>query len=320
MVGAVIVHEGKIIGEGFHRKYGESHAEVNAVNSVANKNLLKESTIYVSLEPCAHYGKTPPCAELIVKCEIPRVVICNADPHSKVDGKGVQILKRNGITVTSGVLEDEGEFVNRRFFKSHRENMPYVILKCAQNENGLLDKSRGTQETGINWITTPETKAIVHKWRAEEDAILVGANTVLNDSPKLNVRHTHGINPLRVVLDPNRKIPENHAFWSDEIPTLWLCDEDRKLNEHVQLYALTKDKSFAVQCLEILHQQKIQSIIIEGGAYTLAQFIEEKLWNEARVLHGKNGWTSGLKAPKIEGKIREERTLGKDALTLIEKL
>jgi diaminohydroxyphosphoribosylaminopyrimidine deaminase/5-amino-6-(5-phosphoribosylamino)uracil reductase len=200
-VGAVVVYNGKIIGEGYHQKYGFAHAEVNAINSVEDKSLLKDSTIYVSLEPCCHWGKTPPCAKLLVESKIKRCVIANFDPNPKVFGGGIKILKDNNIEVTTDVLKEQGRYVNRRFFCNQEKRRPYIILKFAKTLDGFMDIDRKENKTTDNWISNDAMKVWVHKQRGEEDAIIVGMNTVINDNPKLNIRYFFGKNPIRVVLD-----------------------------------------------------------------------------------------------------------------------
>lgn len=315
LVGAVIVHDDKIIGEGYHQKFGAAHAEVNAVNSVKDKSLLQKSTIYVSLEPCSHYGKTPPCAELIVKSGIPKVVICNTDPHEKVAGKGIKLLEKHGISVSTGLLENEGLWLNRRFFTFHTKQRPYIILKWAQNQNGFIDKLRTNEETGVNWITQPETKTLTHQWRAEEQAILVGANTVLTDSPSLTVREASGKNPLRIVIDPHSRIPSDHPFLNSEIDTVVASFETHSDIKATTL-KLEKEISVATQILKHLYQLQITSVIVEGGANTLSHFIEENLWDEARILEGQNNWTEGLNAPTLSGISYGQFQFGKDVLKI----
>ena len=317
LVGAIIVHKEKIIGEGYHQKYGGPHAEVNAIHSVEDKSLLKDSKIYVSLEPCSHFGKTPPCANLIIESEIAEVIICNKDPHTKVAGKGIEFLKKNGVKVSCGTLEKEGEWINRRFFKFHRTQLPYVILKWAQTKNGLMDKTRVENDTGVNWITQPETKTIVHKWRAQEDAILVGANTVINDSPVLDVRHASGKNPVRLVIDPNNKIPDNHEFWNLKIPSVVFSKSKRVINSHTEFSLLRDNEDISSQVLKLLACRNIISVIIEGGKATLESFINNRLWDEARILTGKNNWDNGLVSPQVSGYTTEEFKLNTDQIRII---
>lgn len=317
LVGAVIVHNERIIGEGFHQKYGGPHAEVNAINSVEDKSLLKDSKIYVSLEPCSHFGKTPPCANLILESKISEVIICNKDPHEKVAGKGIEFLEKNGVKVSCGILEKKGEWLNRRFFKFHRTQLPYVILKWAQTQNGFMDKTRVENDKGVNWITHPETKTIVHQWRAQEDAILVGANTVINDSPALDVRHASGKNPLRLVIDPNNKIPDNHEFWNLNTSSVVFSKTKRVINSQTEFCLLNEIEDISNQVLKFLTNRNILSVIIEGGKATLESFIKERLWDEARVLTGKNDWTKGLKSPQVSGYEIEELKLNTDQIRII---
>ncbi|MFK7757693.1 MAG: bifunctional diaminohydroxyphosphoribosylaminopyrimidine deaminase/5-amino-6-(5-phosphoribosylamino)uracil reductase RibD [Flavobacteriales bacterium] len=315
LVGAVIVHNNVIIGEGYHQKYGEAHAEVNAVKAVKDKSLLKTSTIYVSLEPCSHFGKTPPCAELIVSSGIPKVVICNTDPHEKVAGKGIKLLEKNGIEVVQGILEPNGFWLNRRFFTFHTLKRPYIILKWAQNQNGYMDKLRSKEDKGVNWITQPETKTLTHQWRAEEQAILVGASTVLTDSPSLTVRNASGENPLRIVIDPNSRIPSGHEFLNSDIETI-LVSYDPHSKVKAAGLKLEKGISVATQTLNHLYSKQIISLMVEGGASTLQHFIDENLWDEARVLEGNNDWTEGLASPELKGLLGGKFNYGKDTLKI----
>ncbi len=310
LVGAVIVHNDKIIGEGFHQQYGGPHAEVNAVNSVDDASLLAESTIYVSLEPCAHFGKTPPCADLIVKHQFKKVVIACPDSFSEVNGKGIERLRNAGIEVVEGILEREALELNRRFFTFHTKKRPYVILKWAQTLDGFLDRKRTESEQGINWITKPETKQLVHKWRAEESAILVGKNTVIVDNPSLTVREWKGKNPTRIVLDAKLELSENHAIFDQGATTIVLNKlktEEKGNVKFIQLSDLMPET-----ILKVLHSEGIQSVIIEGGALTLQSFITSNLWDEARILTGKIKFGEGLDAPAISGKLINEFSFGED--------
>ena len=297
LVGAVIVHNDQIIGEGYHQKYGEAHAEVNAINSVKNKSLLKESTIYVSLEPCAHFGKTPPCSDLIIKNQLKSVVIGCIDTYSEVSGKGIERLKKSGIAVKVGILEEECRALNKRFFTFHEKKRPYIILKWAETKDGFIDKIRKDNTSKINWITQPETKTLVHQWRSEEHGILIGCNTALNDNPTLTVRNVEGINPIRILLDKNLKVNKEASIFNSESETIILNnlrDEEKGHLKHIQL------SDFSIgSILNALYKKNIQSIIVEGGAKTIQNFIDENIWDEARVLVGKIEFNEGLKAPKL---------------------
>ncbi len=281
MVGAVIVHHDQIIGEGWHRQYGQAHAEVNAFASVKQPELLKESTMYVSLEPCSHFGKTPPCADAIIKNGIPKVVIGTVDSNAKVNGGGIKKLQEAGIEVVTGVLADQCKELNRRFFTFHEQQRPYVILKWAMTRNGFMDIDRSNNPDGQYWITNDELKTIVHQWRSEEDAILIGYNTVVNDHPQLTTRLFPGKNPQRFVCQRNSDFSENTYY--------------QTLPEN------------PAEALRQLYEMKIQSVIVEGGRKTLQRFIESNLWDEARILTGDQLWESGVKAPVIDGVcVREE--------------
>ena len=293
MVGAVIVHDDQIIGEGYHEKFGEAHAEVNAINSVSDSSLLKESTIYVTLEPCAHHGKTPPCADLIVEKQFKRVVIGALDSHSKVDGKGRGIIERNGIPTECGILEEEIRKVNKHFFTYHEKKRPFVFLKWAQTPNGLIDND-GQQA----WISSPEIKPIVHQWRNEHQAILVGKNTVLKDDPELTVREVKGSNPTRVLIDPDLSVPHSKRIFNDDAETIIfnnLQNETRGTNTYIQLEDLSIHN-----ILDQLYQLNIISLMVEGGAFTANQFIQSGLWDEAKVIIGANTFEKGTKAPVLD--------------------
>lgn len=293
MVGAVIVHEGKIIGEGYHQKYGESHAEVNAINSVEDKTLLHQSTIYVSLEPCAHYGKTPPCANLLVEHQFEKVVIGALDPHSKVDGKGMEIIKEGGIPVEYGILKEECEELNRYFFTFQKEGRPYVTLKWAQSSNGFLDNN-GKQQ----WISQPENQVMVHHMRAFHQAILVGKNTVINDNPTLTVRKVSGQNPIRIVLDHQAETDENSNVYNNEAKSYIFCTSQSNRKNAIRLNNLRP-----ASVLEQLRKMDIQSVLIEGGSQVLQSFIDAKLWDEAVIITGQQLFESGTEAPIIRGRL-----------------
>ena len=316
LVGSVVVYNNKIIGEGYHEQYGAAHAEVNAIKSVKNKSLLKDATIYVNLEPCAHYGKTPPCANLIVETGIPRVVIGCIDSYSEVSGKGIEKLKQAGIDVTVGVLEKEALQLNKRFFTFHNLKRPYIILKWAQSPDGFIDINRTDSKKGIHWITQPETKAMVHQWRAQEAGIVVGRKTVKNDNPQLNCRAYKGTSPLRVVLDPELSLNmANYKLGTDGEDTIVLNTINNNVNDKLQFVKI--DEYSLENILIKLHELNLQSVIIEGGKFTLEKFISKDLWDEARILTGTSPLSSGTKAPVINSGLKSIKYFGKDLVTTL---
>ncbi len=272
MVGCVIVHNDSIIGEGWHRKYGDWHAEVNAVNSVADKSLLTESTAYVTLEPCSHFGKTPPCADLLVKHQLKKVVICNYDPFPLVAGKGIQKLKDAGIEVVTGILEEKGRELNARFFTLVEKKRPYIILKWAETIDGFIAGENFEQVKISNALSHKYS----HKWRSEEDAIMVGTNTALYDNPRLNVREWSGRNPIRLIVDKNQRLPQSLHVFDGSVKTITLTDP---------------------LDWEVYEQEKIQSIIVEGGAKLIASFIEANCFDEIRVFRSPKQLKKGILAP-----------------------
>ncbi|CAM4244453.1 bifunctional diaminohydroxyphosphoribosylaminopyrimidine deaminase/5-amino-6-(5-phosphoribosylamino)uracil reductase RibD [Zobellia nedashkovskayae] len=320
MVGAVIVHEDKIIGEGFTSPYGGPHAEVNAINSVADKELLKHATIYVTLEPCSHHGKTPPCADLIAKHGIPRVVIGLIDPHTKVAGKGIEKLKNAGSNVITGCLEKECREHHRRFLTFQEKKRPYIILKWAQTADGFIAPKKEERATNPEpyWITVPYSRQLVHKWRSEEQSILVGTNTVLEDNPKLDVRLYTGKNPIRIVLDRKLKISADYNILDGSIPTLVLTDMvDTPLQKENAAYRQIDFKGdIAQQICEVLHKENITSVLIEGGTQTLQTFINSGLWDEARIFTGDSQFKTGILAPELKGKIISTKSIDKDTLKI----
>jgi diaminohydroxyphosphoribosylaminopyrimidine deaminase/5-amino-6-(5-phosphoribosylamino)uracil reductase len=304
LVGSVIVYNNKIIGEGYHHKYGAAHAEVNAINSVTDKNLLSQSTLYVNLEPCSHYGKTPPCSDLIIQKGIPKVVIANVDPYEKVKGKGIERMRNSGIEVTTGILDKQGEDLNKRFFTFHSEQRPYIILKWAQTSDGFIDIIRHSEmPTQPNWITNEHARIMVHKWRAEEQAIMVGTNTAFIDNPKLNVRNWHGKNPVRVLIDKDLRLPLNLNIFDGSIPTLVFSEKkpEKEING-VEFILLNFNVNIVTQICNELYKRNIISIIIEGGAKLLNTFIYEGFWDEARVFTGNIKFLKGINAPAIKNK------------------
>ena len=297
MVGAVLVHQGRIIGEGYHRQYGQAHAEVNCVNSVreADKVLIPLSTMYVSLEPCAHHGKTPPCADLIVSQRIPEVVIGCVDTFSAVAGKGIEKLEKAGIRVHTRMLEEACRAINRRFFTFHEKKRPYIILKWAQCANGLIAGAEGAPVK----ISNKYTDRLVHKWRSEEMSILVGTRTALMDNPKLTNRLWTGKDPVRLVIDRALKIPRHYHLWDGTVPTIFITAESEDSNGLTEQMQLDFKQPILPQLLEKLHNRHIQSILVEGGSYLLEQFIAAGLWDEARVITGTVTLPGGLAAPAL---------------------
>lgn len=299
MVGSVIVANGKIIGEGWHKKAGEPHAEVHAINSVKDKSQLKEATIYVSLEPCSHFGKTPPCADLIVRSEIPRVVIGTVDPNHQVAGKGIERLEKAGIEVTVGILEKECQELNKRFFTFHNQKRPYIILKWAESQDGFVAPiSKPDHERSPIWITNSYSRQLVHKWRSEEQAILVGTQTVLADNPKLDTRDWHGQNPTRIIIDREERLPEESFVLDQSVATLIFTSKKHNINkENCTFETLDFNQDIVPQLLQSLYEHRLQSVIIEGGTTTIQHFIDLNLWDEARIFIGAISFHAGTKAP-----------------------
>ncbi len=308
-VGAVVVYNDKIIGEGFTSPYGGPHAEVNAIRSVKDEELLAKSTIYVTLEPCSHFGKTPPCSDLIVSKNIPNVVIGTIDTHSVVAGKGIEKLKSNGCNVVVGVLEEECKKHHKRFFTVQNKKRPFVILKWAETSNGFIAPKSKENQSPV-WISNEYAKQLVHKWRAEEHAILVGTNTVLADNPKLNVRSWTGQNPVRIVLDRTLKLSSDLSIYDKTVKTIIVSQVEREsTNENLVYERINFESDVPKQLLEVLSKHKIQSVIIEGGSVTLQSFIDDNLWDEARVFIGNNNFEDGIKAPTLNGKLEKEEQL-----------
>lgn len=307
MVGAVLVHEGRIIGEGYHQQYGHAHAEVNCVRSVKpeDQSLIPASTMYVSLEPCAHYGKTPPCAELIVAQRIGEVVIGCVDTFSQVSGKGIAILKDAGITVRTRVLEAACRELNDRFFTFHEQLRPYIILKWAQSAAGYMAAADGSPVR----ISNPLTDRMVHRWRSEEMGILVGTNTAVSDNPRLNNRFWTGKDPLRIVIDRSLKTPLQYHLWNDAAPTLFITAEAVSQQGRIETVTADFEKPLLPQLVQILHERRILSVLVEGGPYVLNEFIKAGLWDEARVITGSHSLPEGVIAPVLPHSLLTEETL-----------
>ena len=319
MVGAVIVHNGEIIGEGYTSPYGGPHAEVNAVRSVIDqvgevkaRELFSESTIYVSLEPCAHFGKTPPCADMIVDMGFKEAVIACLDPFAKVNGLGLKKLQDAGIRTEVGVMEDDAKWVNRRFFTKLKEFRPYVILKWAETADGYF-----APVSGQRWISNQASKQLVHKWRSEEDAILVGKRTAELDNPSLTVREWQGRNPKRILIDKNLELSESLSIFDDAAETIIFNAKKTDWQGNRKYIELENfDLYLPQQILYQLYLMDVQSIIVEGGRKTLDLFIQAGLWDEARVFVGAESWAEGIEAPKLIGDLKEEIQVGSDQLKI----
>lgn len=298
MVGAVLVHEGRIIAEGWHRRYGGAHAEVDCLAAVAevDKHLVPHSTMYVSLEPCAHYGKTPPCANRLVEEGIKQVVICNKDPFAKVAGKGIEILKQSGADVITGLLDNAGRWVNRRFFCMNEQQRPYIILKWAQTTDGFIAPANGKRLQ----ISNPHSSQLVHKWRTEEDAIMIGYNTAVNDNPQLTARLWEGKNPLRIVADKNLQLPGDLKLFDTTAETWVLNSRQESTGGNVHFMQLDFTTEIIPQLLKRMYAANKQSLIVEGGARLLQSFIQAGLWDEARVFTAPMQLTNGIAAPVLK--------------------
>jgi diaminohydroxyphosphoribosylaminopyrimidine deaminase / 5-amino-6-(5-phosphoribosylamino)uracil reductase len=315
LVGCVIVCDGKIIGEGWHRKYGEAHAEVNAVNAVADKSLLSKSTVYVSLEPCSHFGKTPPCADMLIREKVKKVVVSNLDPNPLVAGEGIKKLRAAGIDVVTGILHKQGRELNKRFFTFMEHNRPYIILKWAQSADGFIARKNFDSK----WISNELSRQWVHRWRTEEDAILIGQRTAQHDNPQLNVRDWSGRNPVRIVIDRFLKLSDSLHLFDRSQPTL--CYNLLKHEEHPNLSLVRLGEADFLQELILdLYRKKIQSVIIEGGTQTLQSFLDAGLWDEARVFVSAKVFEEGIQAPSITGALRSEEKIQSDRLLFYSRI
>lgn len=308
MVGAVIVHNDRIIGEGYHRQYGKAHAEVNAISSVKDKSLLKEATIYVSLEPCSHYGKTPPCAQLIIDSKIPRVVVACLDPYPAVSGRGVRMLKDAGVSVVVGVLEAEAIELNKEFFVSQTQKRPYIYLKWAQTQDGFIDKDRGDGDKAEPTpISNEFSKMLVHKKRSEVKAIMIGTNTAIKDNPSLTTRLWSGNSPIRVVLDRTLRIPSQYNIFDGKVRTIIFTEkEPGKRLENTHFEVVDFNENVFENIFSKLNNYNIDSLLVEGGSELLQALIDKGLWDEAYIETSDIRFGGGVKAPKIAGAIVEE--------------
>ena len=318
LVGSVVVHEGVVIGEGYHLKAGAPHAEVNAINSVSDKSLLSKSTIYVSLEPCSHSGKTPPCADFIISNNIRRVVVGTADTSDKVTGKGISRLKEAGCDITIGVLETECRRINRKFFTFHEKKRPYITLKWAQSADGFIDLIRRNKPSAEqNWITGKSERVLVHKWRAVEEAILVGAGTIRADNPRLNVRFWNGNDPIKIILSRSANL--NKYLSEDETNGTVIVFTSNPENDigRAERIVLKENIPSSLQVIEYLYDRGIQSVFIEGGSEVITHFVESGLWDEARIFTGKVNFNDGVKSPSIGGRVDTDISFEKSRLTIL---
>jgi diaminohydroxyphosphoribosylaminopyrimidine deaminase/5-amino-6-(5-phosphoribosylamino)uracil reductase len=321
MVGAVIVHEKVIIGEGYTNPYGGNHAEVNAINSVIDKTLLPEAKLYVTLEPCSHFGKTPPCVDSIIKHGIKKVVIGVKDPHEKVAGKGIERLKNSGCEIVVGVLKQACVEHHKRFLTYHTKKRPYIILKWAETNDGFIAPTKEMRHYNREpyWITGTLSKQLVHKWRSEEQAILVGTQTVIDDNPKLDVRQWTGKSPVRIVLDRNLKIPASSNVLNGGQHTVIMTSvtDKSQYQQHVEYHVLDPQTDTTEGICSALYESNIQSVLIEGGAKTLQSFIDADKWDEARIFKGSANFEKGIAAPQIKRTLVTTTQLREDSLTLL---
>jgi diaminohydroxyphosphoribosylaminopyrimidine deaminase / 5-amino-6-(5-phosphoribosylamino)uracil reductase len=317
IVGAVVVHNGVIIGEGYHIRAGGPHAEVIAIGSVNDRSLLKDSVLYVSLEPCSHYGKTPPCTDLIINSGIPEVVVGTKDTSEKVSGRGLDQLRENGIEVVTGILENQCRWNNRRFFTYNEKKRPYIILKWAQSADGFIDSERPKGKgTGPYWITGKPERVLVHKWRSEEQAILAGAGTVRTDKPLLNVRLWGGNDPLRLILSGSGDLGDYLTGYPATGSTIVFSSNIGQVKGNAVTVNLEDKIPAVVTISEYLYNMGIQSLFVEGGAMVLNHFIENGIWDEARIFTGFSGFKKGVKAPLISGRKISVRDFGASRLEI----
>ena len=320
MVGAVLVHEERIIGEGYHRQYGQAHAEVNCINSVEidDQDKISQAVLYVSLEPCAHFGKTPPCADLIIANKIPEVVIGSRDPFKEVAGKGIEKLKTAGIAVTSGILEKDCQVLNKRFFTFHTKHRPYIILKWAQT----ADKKIAGDKASRIYISNEQTNRLVHRWRSEEASILVGTNTALSDDPELTTRYWNGPSPMRLVVDMDLSLPSSLKIFNAKQRTIIFNTIKHEDNDHLSYYQVTDEVSLVHQIVNALYQMKIQSVMVEGGARLLQSFINDNMWDEARIITNMQlAIGNGLAAPELElNGTKSEFAIQNDSIKIYTKM
>jgi diaminohydroxyphosphoribosylaminopyrimidine deaminase/5-amino-6-(5-phosphoribosylamino)uracil reductase len=317
LVGCVLVAGGQIMGEGYHRAYGGPHAEVNAIASVRQPELLASSTLYVNLEPCVHHGKTPPCTDLILEKRIPRVVIGTRDPNREVSGRGISRLRDHGVKVSVGIRDKECLELNRRFFTYHEKGRPYIILKWAETLDGFIDHERNPETHGsINWITGNRERQLVHKWRSEEQAILVGTRTAVMDDPELTVRDWHGAQPLRLLIDRRGTLPGTLKLMDGKAPTVIFSEVDLPAAEHILNVKIQSGTDLIGGILAYLFEKEIQSMIVEGGKETLEGFIQRNLWDEARVFTGNRLFRQGTRAPRLTSEVYSQHRMTDSMLSI----
>lgn len=318
LVGAVLVNNGKIIGEGFHQVYGGPHAEVMALQGIDDPLLLKKSTLYVNLEPCAHFGKTPPCADLIVSKGIKEVVLANKDPFAEVNGKGIKILRKAGVKVITGVLEKEGIALNKRFLTFHEKKRPYIILKWAQSADGFLAPEKKQKEKRYVTVSGEMSRTLVHQWRSEEAAILIGSGTLKADNPLLDARMIQGVNPLKIVIGTNGSIPSNKNIFSQPpLPVLVYNAFKTQSGPKAFYIKIPRTKKSLPAILSDLHSRSVQSVLVEGGAITLQRFIDSGYWDEARVFTSTHEFCNGIVAPQLKKAVQlSESSIDADRLTI----
>ena len=309
-VGCVIVCDEKIIGEGYHQNFGEAHAEVIAIQSVKDKTQLERATVYVSLEPCSHYGKTPPCADLLISHKVKKVVVAITDPNPLVAGQGIEKLKNAGIEVIIGVLKEEAAELNKRFLTFYQKKRPYIILKWAQTHDGFIADEKGNSK----WISNNTSRLLVHKWRSEEQAILIGTNTAKTDNPHLTTRDWTGKNPIRILIDQDVILPKKLHLFNHEVPTIVFNLKRNYEEKNLKFVQIDFGNNMLDELLKSLYELKIQSVIIEGGSFTLQQFIDNNLWDEARVFTADKSFGKGISAPKLTAKAKSNRKIKGDLL------
>ncbi len=311
LVGSVVVHDGKIVGEGWHKKYGGPHAEVNAVNDVEDKSVLSESTVYVTLEPCSHFGKTPPCCDMLIQQKVKKVVVANVDSNPVVNGEGLHKLREAGVEVITGVLEKKGRELNKRFFTFVEKQRPYVILKWAETADGFVARKNYDSK----WISDEFSRQLVHKWRTEEDAVLVGMRTAQHDNPQLNIRDWTGRNPVRIVIDRFLKLNKKINLFDGSQKTL--CYNVLKHEESKNIsFVRIDEENFLPNLLHDLYRRQIQSVIVEGGAQTLQAFIDQQVWDEARIFISPQTFEKGIKGPVFSGVLDNQYKIRRDWLNV----